>query len=200
MDRRPAFASMGKTLSAESATRLHNEMLERKAHATELGEFYRTALARQLWDSQAKLARALRVSAASVSRAISVATLPRQVLELFREVGMPSARMAHALVKLVKTKGAETIVANANELLHLHLTQPDDIFTRLSTGNVVADDAQMISITVINGSRTGRHLRIDFPEMDCLIAALPEIRIMLGICLSREISALSRRKRPNIIG
>src|SRR5262245_42114971 len=82
VDRGVASALTEKALNAESAARLHKEMLERKAHPTELGEFYRTALARQLWGSQAKLAHALHVSATSVSRAISAARLPRRVLDL----------------------------------------------------------------------------------------------------------------------
>jgi hypothetical protein len=188
------FALKDKALNTESATRLHKQMLERKAHPTELGEFYRTALACRLWDSQAKLAYALNVSAASVSRAISAAKLPRQVLDLFLVAGMPSARMARALAKLVEAEGTKAIVANANKLLHLRLT-PDEIFTRLSAGHTALNKFPETSIEVITGSRTGRYLRIDSPHMNLLIAALPSIRAMLDICLSQETSRLRPRKR-----
>lgn len=192
-----ASALTDETLNAESATRLHKEMLERKAHPTELGEFYRVALARQLWGSQAKLAHALHVSAASVSRAISAANLPRPVLDLFQEAGMPSARMARALAKLVESKGAAAIVSNANKLLHLRLT-PNEIFTRLCAGHTALEKFPTTSVEVITGSRGPRHLRIDSPDMDLLITALPSIRAMVEACLSMELSQLRRRKRSNI--
>ncbi|GAB7522592.1 hypothetical protein PBS_15760 [Paraburkholderia sp. 2C] len=107
--------------------------------------------------------------------------------------------MARALTKLVETEGAAAIVANANKLLHLRLT-PDEIFTRLCAGQTALEKFPATSVKVITGSRTARHLRIDSPDMDLLIAALPNIRAMVDACLSLEASRLRRRKRSNDVG
>jgi hypothetical protein len=193
-NRGTTFALTDEALSVEAATKLHKELLLRKAHAAELGEFYRTALARNLWRSQAELARDLHVSPASVSRAISAAALPAQVLALFREVGMPSARMVRALTELVETEGAAAIVANANKLLHLRLT-PDEIFTRLCAGHTPPDKFPAMSVQLITGSRSSCHVRIDSPDPRLLIDAFPNIEAWVESCLILEASLLRRRKR-----
>lgn len=108
----------------------------------EQGLMYKRALDRGLYASQRKLAEALGVDQSNVAKAVSLASLPTEVLCAFSSPLTIQYRWVSPL-KAAHDKDAETVVASAKEIASRAERLSDDrVFAVLSGKDVAAGDGE----------------------------------------------------------
>lgn len=170
-------------LAEKAHTRLiaiaqHEDLRKAESPPVVLGQFYREQLDRDLWPSQAKLAADLKVSKATVTRSIQASLLPAEVIASFGGPSRVSFRTAETVTMLIRGLGHEVVVRRA--LTVPTATAPTKVKSILSTGSAGVKDGLALRLSP-GGS--GRHIRIDSPDIQCVIPHLAVLEDLVNAFL-----------------
>ena len=163
-----------------TANRIHAEMQANGASTYELGLFYRTMLARQLWPSQTSLAEFFGVSNAQVSRHVAIARLPIEVVEAFGDPTRISFRVGSLLLEALDKFGDAVIAARAKQAVALDYRSVDDILEFVVANRIPTRQMTKVSVRLARDKKT---LRVELPNMGRLVPYLPKLESFLATAI-----------------
>ena len=171
------------------SSRVHSGLRSDPATApADLGNFYRGELQEGVWPSQRALAAALSVSDSQVSRCISIARLPKIVLEAFGGARYVSFKLGKELSKLTREIESYDLRKRAAKVKGLQLVDPDAILQFLRSGDGPDRKNARLSISV---DRSGKVVRIEGPDVEKLTRNLGVLRDAIREC----VKSIDKTKR-----
>lgn len=160
----------------------HVALQKQTVSAVRLGRFYRDALASGLWASQAALSRDLSVSTAKISRALTAARLPEEVLRAFDHGEAVTYRRASAISSLIGALGIDVIRRKASLLPKLPTLTVEQFVLAVVREPSIGSNDSTISLVVDERSRSIRiesghfeRLRPHLREFECLVQAVADV-------------------------
>lgn len=155
-----------------TARRVHAELRAQGASHFEMGQFYRTMLARRLWPTQKAMATFLDVSDSSLSRVLALTKIPEKVVAALGGPNRITFRVGELLLDAIEKIGEATMIARAKEALLLGYQSLDDALEFLITHR---QPVRRVSKVRVRLSRDKQTLRVDIPELDRLLPHLSEL-------------------------
>jgi hypothetical protein len=162
------------------ALRQHSRLRGERTSPIAYGRFYLDVLERQIWVSQSELAVNFSISKGHVSKAIKAARIPAGVVNTFGSDRRVSFRIAEALHELTAAIGIEKLRLNASRLGRRPDLTTSQVLHALAVGNRPENELTSIQLSP---SRNGRYIRLDSPNIVCLIARLHEIQTALDLAI-----------------
>ncbi|MEX3991346.1 hypothetical protein AB4Y35_11255 [Paraburkholderia sp. EG286A] len=147
----------------------------------DLGDNYRRWLQTGVWPSQRALAAALSVSGSHVSRCISIALLPKLVLDALGGKKYVSFKLGKELSKLVREIEPYDLKKHALKVRGLKLVDPNEILQVLRSGD---GPGRRNARLLISADRSGKVIRIEGPDVEKLTRNLGVVKDAIRECLN----------------
>lgn len=186
--------AVGGVPNRRTAIAIHARLREDSCSPFELGRFYRYLLHRQLWTSQAELAKDMEASTASVSRALSINRIPEEIIGVAGGSTRITYRLAKGIVDLIEILGTEKVVQNAVRLSFDPLRSNNDLLTALATGQEMGTSAISVKLTL---DHSGQFLRLKSPNLDDLVKRLSTIEALLNWLIQAHPMTEESNARPD---
>jgi len=164
--------SLAEIPNRQTAIAFHKLLRETNAPLVTMGRFYMSIVQKGLWANQKAMASELGVSTAQVSRMLSAARLPEEVLAVFADkpLGFRDVATLHTLVQQL---GKTEIARRAKDISFG--CSVDDIFSVLTTGKKASIKGVRVSIV-----RGQKHLRLDVPNFEQIAPRIKELELILN--------------------
>ncbi|ONJ29036.1 hypothetical protein [Burkholderia cenocepacia] len=168
----PAYEVSNKRM----AMALHREMQANGASIVRTGEFYTSMLRRGLWPNQAAMAAGLAVSASNVSRCMTAARLPVDLVDAAGGDTQITFSLAERFDFLVKQLGINTVSERARRLPR-GLSVPEIEHALLTGAPPLANE---VTISV---AKNGTHLIIESARLQSILGDVPNIAKLFNAML-----------------
>lgn len=155
-----------------TAIAYHKRLRQANAPLPTMGRFYMSMVQKGLWQNQKAMASDLGVSTAQVSKMLSAAHLPEEVLELFagKAMGFRDVATLHTLVELL----GKTEIARRAKDVPIG-SSVEDIFAVLTTGKNAPPKG--IRVSIVRGQK---HLRLDVPNFEQIAPRIKELEQIIN--------------------
>jgi hypothetical protein len=185
--------------SKRAAMSVHTQLRANEATPYERGLFYRTLLVQRLWPSQSTLSRAMGISMSNLSRMVSLARIPNEVVIA---LGGPKAltfRVGEIVLVAIDGAGEDKVVERAREAEKIGYRDMDDLLEYIVTDRV---PQQTFSRVRVRLARDRKSLRVDLPRIEQLLPHLAALEdwltsslVMFEVKLATNLSASASRVR-----
>ncbi|MBU6486196.1 MAG: hypothetical protein KGQ57_00035 [Burkholderiales bacterium] len=177
--------AVGGIPNRRTAISVHTKLRANSCASAELGRFYRYLLERQLWRSQAELAKDLGVSKAMMSRTLAMTRLPEEVIAVAGGPGRITFRLARGVEALIAKLGDETVMRNSAALKFDQSRSVEDLLRAIATGQETDRSSLAARLTL---DQSGRFIRLETPHMDKLVQELDRLETIVGASITFMLS------------
>jgi predicted DNA-binding protein (UPF0251 family) len=167
-----------------TAKNAHDALRAQTVSAVRLGDFYRDVLASGLWTSQAAMSRDMGVSTSKISRALTAARLPKEVVTAFDHGEAVTYRRAHAINSLILALGKDAIRRKATLLPKLRTLTVEQFVLAVVKEPFMGSNDRGISLVVDEPSRSIRietacfeQLRVHLRELERFVRLAADVLV-----------------------
>lgn len=185
--------------SKRAAVSVHAQLRANEATPYERGLFYRRLLVQRLWPSQSTLSRAMGISMSNLSRMLSLARIPSEIVDA---LGGPKAltyRVGEVILATIDATGEKKVIERAREAVTIGYRDMDDLLEYIVADRVPQQTFSRVRVRLV---RDRKSLRVDLPGIERLLPHLPALEdwltsslVMFEVRLATHLNTSATRVR-----